>query len=45
VKLDVEKLRFDLSVWDLKKDSPFKKPLNLIVRFLVILHESKTLVK
>jgi len=45
VKLDVGKLRFDLSVWDVEKDSPFKKPLNLIIAFLMILYESKTIEK
>jgi len=26
VKLNVKKVRFDLCVWDLEKDIPFKKP-------------------
>jgi len=37
VTLDVGKLRFDLGVCDLKKESLFKKPLNLIIAFLMIL--------
>ena len=38
VKLDVGKLGFDLSEWDLQKGSPFKKPLNLIIVFLMIIY-------
>jgi len=45
VKLDFGKLRLDLSVWDLEKDSFFKKSLNLIITFFMILDESKILEK
>jgi len=45
VKLDIEKLRFDLRVWDLEKDPPFKKPQNLIIVFVLILDLSKILEK
>jgi len=34
VTLDVEKLKFDLNEYDLEKDLPFEKPLNLIIAFL-----------
>ena len=34
VKIDVGKLRSDVSEWDLKKDSPFKKLLRFNNRIL-----------
>ena len=37
MKLNVEKLRFDLCVWNLEKDPPFKKPNNVIIAFIMIL--------
>jgi len=46
VKLGAEKLRFDLSVWDLKKNSPFNKLLkidNYILNDLILI--KKTLEK
>jgi len=36
VKLDIGKLKFDLSVSDFEKDSLFEKPLNLVITFLMI---------
>jgi len=35
--LDIGKLRFGLSAWDLEKDSPFRKPSNLILVFCMII--------
>jgi len=34
MKLNVGKLRFNLSVWYIEKDSPFKKPLKFDNRIL-----------